>query len=101
MYETYDLGDRVQVKAVFTNAETEGAVDPDVVNVSIRSPDGEVTTLVYLDDADVVRTGAGIYTLSIDANQAGTWYYRWWSTGAGQAAEERRFVVRDAQAVEA
>jgi len=35
----------------------------------------------------------------INVNQAGFWFYRWWSTGFGQAAQEKEFKVRTAQAM--
>lgn len=98
---THDLGDlvRVYTETPFTNADTDAAIDPDVVKVSVRDPAGDVTTYVYGTDDEVVRNGTGDYEMNIDADQAGTWFYRFWSTGDGQAAEERKFVVRPAEAL--
>lgn len=98
----HDLGDlvRVYTETPFTDAESGDHIDPDAVNVSVRDPEGEVTTYVYGTDDEVVRNGTGDYEMNIDANAAGVWYYRFWSTGDGQAAEERRFEVKAARAVE-
>jgi hypothetical protein len=95
----HDLGDLVRVSGTFSDADSGDAIDPDVVKVSIKSPDDTVTTYVYGVDTEVVKDATGEYHADIDANDAGVWFYRWWSTGDGQAAEESRFVVRDAAAV--
>lgn len=101
-YNTHDLGDLVQVYTdpEFTNSITEAALDPDTVSVSVRNPSGDVTTYVYGTDPEVVKDGVGEYHINIDANEAGRWHVRFFSTGNGQAAEERMFVVRAALAVE-
>lgn len=99
---TYDLGDLVRVHTndgPFSNAATGAALDPDVVSVSIRDPDGTVTTYVYGTDDEVVKDGTGSYHMDVDADTAGVWFYRWFSTGDGQAAEERSFIVRPAEAI--
>lgn len=98
-YNSYDLGDLVRVSAPFTLVSSGAAVDPTVVKCSVRDPSGNVVTYVYLTDAALVRDSAGNYHLDVDADEAGTWCYRWWSTGTGQAAEENQFTVRPARAV--
>lgn len=95
----HDLGDLVRVEATFTDAATDAAIDPTAVKLSYRTPGGTTTTLVYGTDAALVKDGVGEYHVDIDANAAGTWYYRWWSTGTGQAAKEEQFVIREARAV--
>lgn len=99
MPNTHDLGDLVRVEATFTDSVLGTAVDPDVVKLSVKSPDDVVTTYVYLTDAEIVKDAVGEYHADIDVDQAGDWFYRWWSTGDGQAAEEKRFKVRAAEAV--
>jgi hypothetical protein len=96
-YNTWDLGDKVRVSAPFTLVSSGGAVDPDVVKLSVQPPSGTVTTYTYGVGATIVKDSAGNYHADIDANEEGTWYYRWFSTGNGQAAKEMRFVVREAQ----
>lgn len=100
-FNTYDLGDLVRVSAAFTDVALGGAIDPDVVKLTIKEPDATVTTYVYGTDAELIKDSIGNYHADIDADQSGTWYYRWWSTGSGQAAAEKRFDVRVAYAVEA
>ena len=95
----HDLGDLVRVSAEFRDAETEALIDPDVVKLSVRTPSGVVTTYVYGADDALDRTEMGKYEQDVSADEAGRWFYRWWSTGEGQASEERSFEVRPAQAV--
>lgn len=90
---SYDVGDLVRVSAVFTDS-TGANVDPATVKVTYETPAGVSTTLTYLVDVALVRDSAGHYHADIDANAAGTWRYRWFSTGAGQAAGETAFHVR-------
>lgn len=97
---TYDVGDLVRVSTVFTDAILEGAIDPDVVKLSVKTPDGDVVTYVYGTDAIVERDSLGNFHADLDVDQSGTWVYRWWSTGDGQGASENYFKVREAQAVE-
>lgn len=93
----YDLGDSVRVTASFTDPDTGDAVDPDTVGFKYKDPAGTVTTLTYGDGARIVKDSAGHYHVDVDANLAGRWYYRFYSTGAGQAATERSFTVRPSQ----
>lgn len=94
----YDQGDLVRAEGVFTNAAGT-AIDPTAVKVTVRRPGGQVATYVYGTDAAVVKDSTGNYHIDIDAHSPGTWYYRWWSTGTGQAAGERAFQVAPAKAV--
>ena len=99
-YNIYDFGELVKVSTTFKNATTGGVIDPDVVKLSIRTPAGIVTTYTYGVDSDLIKEDVGQYYAMIDANQAGFWFYRWWSTGSGQTAKEKEFKVRTAHAVE-
>jgi hypothetical protein len=87
-----DVGDLHRISAVFTVSGT--ASNPTAVKFLYKDPSGTTTTLVYGTDAALVNDSAGHYHVDIDCDEAGTWYYRWESTGTGQAAEEGRFVVR-------
>lgn len=99
MYNIYNLGTLVRVRAPFKVAGDDSAIDPDAVMLSVRTPLGAVATYTYGEDAQIERDDTGIYHAEIDASVAGAWHYRWWSTGNGQAAEEKRFTVRGAEAV--
>lgn len=99
-YNTYDLGDLVKVSAMFKNADTAGVIDPDVINLSVRTPAGAVTTYTFSVDANLIKEDVGQYYAMISVNQSGYWFYRWWSAGYGQTAKEKEFEVRTAHAVE-
>lgn len=98
-YETFDLGDLVRVSGAFTQVSNGAAIDPTVVKLSIRAPNVATVTYTYLSGVVIVKDSVGNYHADIDANDDGTWHYRWWSTGTGQAAQERQFEVRGANAV--
>lgn len=96
----HDLGSLVRVTAEFREVETRDLIDPDVVKLSILSPSNVLTTYVYGDGDEVVKDAVGIYYSDVSAEEAGRYYYRWWSTGDGQAATEKYFEVLAANAVE-
>lgn len=96
---TYDVGDEVRITTAddpFTNIEGV-KIDPDAVFVKVKDPNGDVTTYEYGVDAEVIRISAGVYHMSVNASLAGDWWYRFYSTGAGQAAAERKFTVRKSE----
>lgn len=100
-YPILDRGELIQTEVEFVESDGGGVVDPSSVYLSIRSPDGELVTRTYdPDSGDIIRDDVGQYHATIDADQSGLWVVRWWSSGDGQSAEERRFMVRDALAVE-
>jgi hypothetical protein len=94
----HHLGDLVKLSATFLDAETGLALDPDVVKLSVKPPDPATTTTHTYGASSIVKDAVGEYHFNQDANADGTWYYRWWSTGNGQAAEEKKFKVVDAVA---
>ena len=90
---SYFLGALVRVTGTFTDANLV-AVDPTIVRFKYRKPGSATTvTLVYLTDASLVRTGAGVYYVDLDADTAGNWSYRWEGTGTYQCATENQFNV--------
>lgn len=91
---TYAKGALVRVTGAFTTAAGT-AQDPATVKVTVRKPNGQVSTYTYGTDAAVVKDSTGNYHLDVDANLPGRWVYRWFSTGAGQAADEEHFDVTD------
>jgi len=93
----FDLGNLVRVRVKFTDLDGD-SIDPDVVKLSHRDPSGNVSHNTYGVEA-ITKETTGVYYFDIDADEAGVWYYRWWSTGAGQAAAEQSFTVQAAQAV--
>lgn len=90
----YSKGDLVRCTASFATSAGV-ATDPTVVRFQVRTPAGVTTEYVYGTDAALVRTAAGSYYVDVNANAVGTWRYRFYSTGTGQAADEGAFKVKD------
>jgi hypothetical protein len=89
---TYDLGDDVYVDGEFKNAAGAFA-DPTVVYGKTKNPNGTTTIYQYGVDAVLTKVSTGIYRLKIDANLAGEWSYRIYSTGTGKAAAKGKFIA--------
>lgn len=90
---SYHVGDIVTIEAVWTDSAGV-ATDPAAVFCQYQDPSGVSVTLTYGTDAALVRDSAGNYHVDIDAGEAGYWYYRFYSTGSGQAASEpKTFTV--------
>jgi hypothetical protein len=101
MANTYDLGDKVRVTGTFTDPlNSDAAIDPTAVKCSVRSPSEVVTTYIYGTDVAVKKASTGVYYLDLSLDTAGRWYYRWWSTGTGAAADEQAMIVKRHVAVE-
>jgi uncharacterized protein YfaS (alpha-2-macroglobulin family) len=88
----YQEGDLVRATGVFKNA-ADVAIDPTTVRFKFTKPNGVQTTYLYLTDVQLVRDSTGNYHVDISADLPGEWYYRWESTGNGQAAEDHQFTV--------
>lgn len=97
MANVYDKGDKIEVTASFSSRISGAPVDPATVTCKVKNPAGTITTYVYGTDPEVVRDSQGNFHCKIDANSAGTWYYRFSSTGDYQAAAEGEFVVKAGQ----
>lgn len=93
----YDKGTTVRCRAEFRDT-SDALQDPTTVSVTIRTPGDVNTTYVYGTDGEVVKSATGMYYIDVDANAHGRWYYRWFSTGTGQAAKEKEFTVSDPEA---
>ena len=78
---TYDLGDLVRSSVTFTIESSGVPDDPDTVSVSYIDPSGNVTTKVFGVDSEVIKDDIGDYHIDIDADEADTWYHRWFGTG--------------------
>lgn len=93
MPNVYDVGDLVRVSGVFTDVDDED-IDPTTVTFKFTDPLDNTTSYTYVTDAEVVWDSKGHYHVDVSVDESGTWYYRWSSTGTGQAAEEGSLVVR-------
>jgi hypothetical protein len=89
---SYDIGDVVRCTGTFTTAAGV-ATDPTAVNFRVKTPAGTVTTYVYGTDAELVKASTGVYYVDVSLTMAGSWTYRFYSTGVGQAAAEATFWV--------
>ena len=90
----YTKGQLVRVKATFTDTQAGGVpADPSVVRAKYIDPAGNITSLLYGTDTALVREDTGVYHVDIDANLNGDWFYRFESSGTGQAANESYFSV--------
>lgn len=101
---TYDIGDKVVMRAEFRDVNKD-FMDPDVVNFSYRKPDRTKTNLSYIygyiGEGGVIRIDTGIYEVTLPITQSGSWFYRFYATGAGQSAGEGQFKVRESYFVDA
>lgn len=82
----YHVGDLIRASATFTSAAGT-AVDPTVVLAKYKDPGGVTVSLTYgaVGSEALVRDSAGNYHVDIDADEAGFWQYRFYSTGTGRA----------------
>lgn len=94
---SYDLGDLVRVTTTFTTAAGV-AVDPTAVLLAVKNPAGKTTTYTFGVGTEIVKSATGIYYMDVNANAAGWWFYRWYSTGTGQAAAQNAFRVNASNA---
>ena len=93
MADTYDVGDKAHVTGEFTDPLNDNAyVDPTAVFLSVKDPSANVVTYTY-SVSGITKDATGQYSADIDIDEAGRWYYRWYSTGTGQAAEWKSFLA--------
>lgn len=86
MYVIEPKGNNLKLLVEFTLEGTETYVDPDVVKLTVRDPDGAETVYQYGVGGVVSKVDTGRYQAVIPVDAAGDWTYCWWSTGAGKAA---------------
>jgi hypothetical protein len=93
--QKYYIGALIELRGRFVNPDTSTELDPTAVMCDVLTPSSVTTTYVYGVDVELVKVSTGLYTLSVEATEPGEWQYRWYSTGIGQAAEERMFKVEE------
>lgn len=76
-----EVGELVRVSGVFTDLESGEALDPDVVRFLHRRGEGDVTTLTFGDDEELVREEAGVYHVDVPTEESGVLRWRWESAG--------------------
>lgn len=92
-----DPGNARKLTASFTDADLGGVVDPDAVFLVVMQPGesrAEATVYEYGVDSEIVKDDVGEYSAIIAFPTTGNAYYRWWSTGDGQASLEQMIEVR-------
>ncbi len=99
MAGSYRIGQLVEVGTEFRDPNTKALVDPSVVRLRVLNP-AKVIVHVWLfgTDPEIVKDAVGKYHANVDGNASGTWYYYWYSTATGQAAEEGKFTILAAKA---
>ena len=91
---TYTKGQLVPVTGLFEEADGDD-VDPSTVTLRVLSPSGINTVYIYGGSPDTIdKDSVGNYHVDINANEIGDWFYKWESTGSGQAAQEGQFMVQ-------
>lgn len=90
---TYDVGDLVRITGTLETADGTN-VDPATLVCKVQDAAGAVTTFTYGTDAFPVRSEAGVFYVDYTPTGAGEHWYKFASTGTGQAVEEGRFFVR-------
>jgi hypothetical protein len=89
--QPYAVGALVRVSASYVDINNV-AIDPTAVILSYKNPLGVKTTFTY--PTSIIKDSVGHYHYDIDTTGGvGVWYYRWSSTGTGQAAADQSFTV--------
>lgn len=69
-------------------------IDPDIVFFIYKRPGLDPVTYQYGVNAQLVRDSKGHYSVNLDTTgHHGTWYFKFYSTGNGQAAQQDHFDV--------
>ena len=94
---SYDKGDLIRCTGTFTNAAgTE--TDPDDVFFKVRDPYRNIIVeYEYGVDAEVIKSSTGIYYSDVSGDVVGKYFYTYYSTGAGQAAGENDFNIKESE----
>jgi len=86
------IGDVVRCSGTFRDS-ADALVNPTTVTFKLKDPNGVVTTYVYGTNAEVLRPSTGLYVVDVEPTMAGTYKFRFSSTGTGKAAGESSFTV--------
>ena len=90
----YILGSQLYISGSFTSAAGD-LVDPTGVLFKYKLSNGSTTTLTYGVDAALVKDGTGLYHVYFTPGTAGTYYFRWETTGTTTVgAYEGSFTIR-------
>jgi hypothetical protein len=91
---SYDVGDVVRATASF---KVGGVLtDPSTITFKYKNPTGTIATKLY-SLGEVTKDSTGIFHYDLPVDAAGTWYYRWSSTGTAAGAAEVQMQVRESE----
>lgn len=88
----YLRGNVVRIFGTFSISGT--AINPTAVLVDVLKGDVK-SRFVYGENAELKLLYTGTYYLDVVADPPGLYYYLWYSSGTGQAAQQDSFVVKD------
>jgi hypothetical protein len=90
----YQFGSYPTVQGTFTQTvdDVTTNVDPATIYLETLDPNGNLETYQYGVGSVISKEAVGVYQVSINANLAGRWYYRWYSS-TPQASDENGFDV--------
>ncbi len=83
----YDIGDKVRSTGTFVNS-SDVNTDPTTITFKLKDPSGNITTFIYLTDAEVVKSGTGVYYFDNILDEEGVYHYRFEGTGVLVASGE-------------
>lgn len=87
---TYDIGDAIVLRAMFSDPITSAPVDPMTVTLTVVAPSGTRT----VTSMTVVSAGTGDFRALFEPAEPGQHLYRVESTGSVKSAAESSFNVR-------
>ena len=93
MANEYQVGDLVRITGTWTDSAGV-ATDPTTVLGTHTDPSGVSTALTV--GGGITKSATGVYYYDIDADEAGTWIYRFYGQGGGataQGANESYFLA--------
>lgn len=93
---TFDIGNVIRLKVVFTDIDGS-AVDPTDVQLNVRLYGGDVETFTF-GNGQVQRQATGIYYYDYTPSQPGLYYYRYIGSGDAVAAGDSTFSISSSQA---
>ena len=91
---SYNVGTAAKCQTTFysDNAKTTPA-DPTTVKFRLTSPAGVITEYTYPTDAQLVKSGTGVYYVNVTPTAGGVWTYTFRGTGAIVETPEEKFVA--------
>ncbi len=91
---TWHVGDVTKAQVTFTL--NGSAADPTTVTLTVTDPAGTATAYTYAD-AQITRSGAGVFYRNCSLTSAGSWHFRMVGTGAVAAVADGSLFVKPAR----